>query len=1170
MAQYLLYATDAMDVRRLGSISLISVLLLSAGWSWAASITFLEKRTGSNNLSLSVGDRVEVQLRLSAGGAKLTGISLFISYDPSFIEVEDADPKTPGLQPVEATELLNWMIFSNEIKDSVIDFSMATLMKDKSFSGEGVIGIIRLKTLRPVGSTIIKLETDAARRMDSRFTFLDQNGEMKTAPFMGINKLTITVKGLLLKQIGDLTITNDGRIYQISLSDFMIDPNSPPPGLKWEISGNEHVKVDLDTDKHLASLSYEGRWFGSEEITFTAIDPQGNRASSTAFVTVKSPPRIKEIPDITFIIGERRYIDLNRYVIDYDDPDLKGIKWSFSGAGNIAVNLTPDNKAYLSPNDGWTGQERLTFTATDADGYSASTSCTITVLPDTFPRVLDIPDVIAKSDGSYMSVRIDLDDYVVDSDTPPDKIEWSYSGNVNVLVNIDPITHEVTFSSLNGWVGKERVTFRATDPEGHSASDDCMVEIIPNSLPPVLSDMPDVSFSLKVGHAELDLNKYVSDMDTPSDKIRWSFRGNSFITVEITPQNVARFTASREVSERITFTATDPDGNSAEKTITVTAYQPRPPTISDLPQQKLRQGEVVVALDLDDYVSDDQTPPQKIKWRAEGYDPSHLVVSIDDDHLLTLTASSDWFGTEEIKLVATDGDGNSSSKTLKVKITASPILLPIPPLSLVEGQTDVSLDLDDYISDPDTPPDEISWRASGYKNLVVVVDSNNHKVMIHAPEGATGEERITFTATDPDGNSGETELSVTVFPKQVGKSPVLSGFSDISIPKGGSDSSIDLDEHVTDPDGLAELISWKVEGAKMLKVEINPNTHIVTISPLNPDWTGEDVITFVATDPDGNSAKAQVKVRVYDPNAVSPPEISQLPNVNLKWGESKEIDLKRYISDEDTPFDSLKLSVKGNNRVYVNLSETGVLTLTAPDEWSGEESLRIEATDPDGNTASAWMRVNVTGGSPGDTGRPLSLKVFVTPNPANPKLLRITIISSNNLLSSPSVESDLGGELKMRMERISDRIWSGVFILPPKVSGRMRINVSAKDVSGNIKEDEVEIDLDKIIPTPGDSSSEERIIPSLDIFPNPADGDSVKIIAVVPGFAAYGFGVKVFTLSGRLIASLDGVRFRATKSGYVAVWDLRDDSGERVANGVYILALDGIGKVISRKLAVRR
>ena len=211
------------------------------------------------------------------------------------------------------------------------------------------------------------------------------------------------------------------------------------------------------------------------------------------------------------------------------------------------------------------------------------------------------------------------------------------------------------------------------------------------------------------------------------------------------------------------------------------------------------------------------------------------------------------------------------------------------------------------------------------------------------------------------------------------------------------------------------------------------------------------------------------------------------------------------------------------------------------------------------------MKVNVTEGN-----QPLSLKVFVTPNPVNPNLLRITVIPSNNLISSPSVEPDLEDGIKVKMERISDRIWSGVLILPQKASGRVKISVSAKDVNGNIKTDEVEIDLDKLISVRDDSSSGGKIVPSLDVFPNPVSDDSVKIIAAVPEFAAYRFSVKVFTLSGKLIASLEGERFNTTENGHEAVWDLRDRSGEKVANGVYILTLDGIGKVISRKLAVRR
>jgi hypothetical protein len=968
-----------MNVRRLGLIPAITAFMLLVGWLWAASISFVDRTTGSNRLTLSVGDRIEVEVRLSAKDVKLTGISLFILYDPRFIEVEDADPKTAGIQPVEPTDLLSWMIFSNEVRDpeapetpSIVDFSMATLMRDKSFSGEGTVGIIRLRALRPTQLTAIRLETDATRHLDSRYTFVDQDGAMKTAPFPGINRLTMTIEG--------------------------------------------------------------------------------------------SPPRLEDIPDVTFIIGERTYIDLNRYVVDYDDPELKGIKWSFSGPGNVVVNLTPDNKAYLSSNGGWTGQETITFTVTDADGYSTSDTCTVTILPDTFPRVLDIPDVIAKSDGSYMSVRIDLDDYVVDSDTPPDEIEWSYFGNANVVVNIDPITHEVTFSSSGGWVGRERITFRATDPDGNIATDDCAVEIVPNSLPPVLSEMPNVSFSLKVGFAELDLNKYLSDMDTPPEKIRWSFHGNSLISVEITPQNIARFSATRETSERITFTATDPDGNSAEKSITVTAYQPKPPVISDLPAQKLRQGEMKVAFDLDDFASDDQTPPQKLIWKAEGYNPAHLIVSIDDEHLLTLTASSEWFGAEEIKLTATDQDGNSASKTLKVKVAAPPTVKPIPPLSIAEGQTDVSLDLDDYVHDPDTPPGEISWRSSGYINLIVVVDSNNHRVMIHAPEGSVGSERIIFTATDPDGNSAEVQVTVTV----------------------------------------------------------------------------------------------------YDPNVSSLPRISPLPDVILKQGESKEVRLVDYISDEDTSFDSLRFTVRGNTRVFVNLDESGLLTLTAPEDWTGEENLTVEAVDPEGNSASERMKVMVMAGNPGEEAQPLTFKVFVTPNPATPRILHVTVISSNRLTSPPTVEIGIGDGVEVRMERIAERIWSGMLTLPEGISGEVNLRVS-----GDTETTEVKLSLDDVMRVADRFSPGGGATLALSAYPNPITGDSIRLVVSVPRSAAYGFKVRVFTTSGRLVGSLDGEKFTTEGETYVTDWDLRSESGERLARGVYILVLEAGGMRISRKV-VRR
>ncbi|MFH1440653.1 MAG: hypothetical protein ABIH18_01220, partial [Candidatus Omnitrophota bacterium] len=68
----------------------------------------------------------------------------------------------------------------------------------------------------------------------------------------------------------------------------------------------------------------------------------------------------------------------------------------------------------------------------------------------------------------------DLDDYFTCPDgtvgvSPDDyAIKFSALGNSKINITIDPDTHEVSFSSMQGWSGVEKVYFIATDTEGNS------------------------------------------------------------------------------------------------------------------------------------------------------------------------------------------------------------------------------------------------------------------------------------------------------------------------------------------------------------------------------------------------------------------------------------------------------------------------------------------------------------------------------------------------------------------------------------------------------------------------------------------------------------------------------------------------------------------------------
>jgi len=224
----------------------------------------------------------------------------------------------------------------------------------------------------------------------------------------------------------------------------------------------------------------------------------------------------------------------------------------------------------------WHGNENITFTATDLDGLSDNDTITVTVTPVNDPPSFDplTPDVSFAEDGSDNS--IDLDDYVSDPDHTNAQLTLVPSGNANVTVSIDPVTHVVTLGAQPNWYGNEEITFTATDPAPDflSASDTFTVAVTPVNDPPSFGPpIPDVSFAEDGTDSSIDLDDYVSDPDHTNAQLTLVPSGNTNVTVSIDPvTHVVTFGAQLNWhgNEDITFTATDPDLLSDNDTITVT------------------------------------------------------------------------------------------------------------------------------------------------------------------------------------------------------------------------------------------------------------------------------------------------------------------------------------------------------------------------------------------------------------------------------------------------------------------------------------------------------------------------------------------------------------------------------------------------------------------------
>ena len=938
-----------------------------------------EAKTKSSNFSASVGEIIDIDIYINTMGNQLAGVSIFLSFDDKYFELMDADTARSGIQPVKDGPFVNWQVVENDthgdpgnsIPKFQVDYAELTLSAQSTKSGDGVIGTIHLKPIKPVASTEIVFDNSKFHNRETAGTRLS-GGQFKTVKFTELTTAKIAIKGgpQITKEIPDVTLLLGQIDTSLDLDNYVEDVNTPDSVISWRAEGGVNIKVNIEQASHVVTFQAPDGWTGSETITFTASDPEGSKTSTDVDVHVKSAPKIDKLLDVSFLVGKTYGpIDLNKFVSDVDNPDLTDIKWTYSGQSNVSIELKSGRTVTFSGDGVWVGRETITFTATDADGYSDNAEITVSIIPETTgPVVSDIPDIISTNDGKLsatlvngkLNPNLDLDDYVYDFDNEPDELIWTVADNVNVDIIIDEATHKVTFKS-DGWIGSEKITFTATDPDSQSGSDTAIIILISEKAEPVVLDIPDIIFPVGDTGKTLDLNEYVIDLNGSPDRITWTYQNNDKIAISIAVDNTASFTANEKAIELITFTATDADGNPASDPMIATSIAALPPEISSLPEVNILRGETRKVFNLDDFVSDDDTPKDKIIWRASDYDEKHLTISIGTDRVVLIVAPKDWHGIETVTFTASDTEDNKASAECRIKVTVAPVVALSGEITIAEGETDASLKLDQYVDDEDTPKEQIVWQPSDSDKLIIAVDAS-HRAVIHAPKGSAGDYTIVFTAIDPDGNKDEGTIKIRVTEKSgEGSPPVVKDIPDIVLSSQKPIAEINLNEYVHDDDTSPDKITWRTSGNTKIKITINPTVNQATLS-FQEGFVGEEDITFRAIDPEGNEGSDTINVTVSDiPPDEKSPVVFGIPDIIIhKDRPEPSISLDDYVIDPDNSDDTLIWESLGYVNIEVTIDEKShQATLRGKDGFLGFDAITFIVTDPDGNRDSDAIRVLV-------------------------------------------------------------------------------------------------------------------------------------------------------------------------------------------------------------------
>ncbi|ODW86065.1 RTX toxin [Vibrio parahaemolyticus] len=729
----------------------------------------------------------------------------------------------------------------------------------------------------------------------------------------------------IIKVLGNDTFEDDGKVVSL-------DTNSGP--------ANGTVSVNPD-----GSVTYtpNDNYVGKD--TFTYIVTSGGVSESTT-VNVDVTP-VNDAPvakDDTATTQEDTAVTID---VLPNDTDVDGDKLSIQSAsvpeaqGKVEI---VDGKLVFTPAENFNGDAEITYTVTDGELTDAA-KVTVTVNP-----VNDAPTIKVDAVESITEDAVSTDTVVAtltvrDTDTPEDQLTVSLENNSNgyfVLVgNEVKLTQAGVDAVNNDELNLKDLTISASVSDGVNPtandSDSLIVKRV-NDAPTVENAIADQELSEDFATYTIDLNDAFKDSDSA---LNFSVSGNSNVLVSI-ENGIATIspTADWNGSETLTFTATDPSGESISQTVNFTVAP-----VADIVADKATVVEdtptIIKVLGNDTFEDDG-----KVVSLDTNSGPANGTVSVNPDGSVTYTPNDNYVGKDTFTYIVTSG-GVSESTTVNVDVT--PVNdAPVAKDDTATTQEDTAVTIDVLPNDTDVDGDKLSIQSASVPEAQGKVEIVDGKLVFTPAKNFHGDAEITYTVSD-GALTGQATVKVTV--NAVNDTPVVeSNIADQALAEDFTPYTIDLNTAFSDVDNVDGELTFSVSGNSNIQVAIV--NGIATITP-TADWNGSETLAFTATDPSGESVSQTVDFTVapvVDIEADSADVVEDTPTIiNVLGNDTFEGKDKVVSLDaENSP---------KNGTVIVN--NDGTVTYTPDDNYVGEDTFTYVVTSG-GVSESTTVTVNVT------------------------------------------------------------------------------------------------------------------------------------------------------------------------------------------------------------------
>jgi hypothetical protein len=588
----------------------------------------------------------------------------------------------------------------------------------------------------------------------------------------------------------------------LSLDDYVVDPDNNYNELQWEVSGFSQVDVSFSRAPNTLTIKTPQNWSGTERGIIKVEDPDHLYDQVEITITSKfssQPPVFTTIPQIETQEDTPVQVNLAAYIQDGDSPN-DTLSFSVGQSDHLQLELK-DSLLNITPDKDWYGEATVNVDVKDETGLIDSTSFKVVVhAVDDAPVLAKLPSIRMHQDTT---ATLDLDAYVWDVDNDLSELQWEFSNYSHVTVSFSQENHQLTIHSPHSWGGFEYIKVTVQDPDGKASFDTLIVHVEKVSYAPQLSAIPEIIFNEDQTY-KINLNDYVNDPDTPLANLYWEVHGNDKIHYQIDYVNKA-ITLQADPdwfgSEKFRIKVIDPDQHADSTQVTVNVLPVNdPPEFKNFP-----------AIDLS------RINPRSIAYRSYLSDVDDAVnnlylrilsagtaqITIQDDHIIFQVAE-DWYGSQTARLIVQDAAGASDTTNVVIyrqNLQTAPRIVNLDSLHLEEdGQRTLALGA--HVSDPDNDADEIDWSIEAPSCLGAHLDANSRQLFIQPVANWNGQEWIVLKATDPQGHFDYDTLQVVVRP--VNDPPEIRSIPNETM-LAGTYFTMDLTQYLSDPDGYDDL-----------------------------------------------------------------------------------------------------------------------------------------------------------------------------------------------------------------------------------------------------------------------------------------------------------------------------------------------------------------------------